>query len=295
MTATDERLVITRPGVYDMPAATYHLDPVAGGSLSSTGARLLIEPGGPAKYRYGLDHPGGESTDAFDFGTAAHQVVLGDPEDRIVVLEADDWRKAETKALAEAARAEGKTPLLRRQWQIVLDMAAAIKQHPTATALLKASSGQPEQSLVWQDALTGVWCRARIDWLRSPVAGQQLLVVDYKTARASDGESFGKSAANYGYMVQAAFYLEGIRALGIDDNPRFLFVVQDKDAPYLVNVIELDEVAMILGRNLARNAINTFAECQRTDDWPGYGTEIETVSLPEWFLKLYDEDTEMVI
>jgi len=47
MTATtpeqaEERTVIRRPGLYDLPEHIYHADPVPGGSLSSTGARRLL-------------------------------------------------------------------------------------------------------------------------------------------------------------------------------------------------------------------------------------------------------------
>jgi hypothetical protein len=45
MTATLDRTVITQPGVYDLPADVYHADPVPpelGGSLSSSGAKLLL-------------------------------------------------------------------------------------------------------------------------------------------------------------------------------------------------------------------------------------------------------------
>src|SRR5690606_30614366 len=65
------------PGVYDnVPSEVYHSDPVPGGSLSSTGARKLATEC-PAAFKHWLDNPE-PSKKEFDFGTAAHKVVLGD-------------------------------------------------------------------------------------------------------------------------------------------------------------------------------------------------------------------------
>ncbi|MBO0827768.1 MAG: hypothetical protein J2P24_08300 [Streptosporangiales bacterium] len=50
-------VMITEPGVYNLPAAVYHADPVPGGSLSQSGAKKLLPPSCPALYRYWADHP----------------------------------------------------------------------------------------------------------------------------------------------------------------------------------------------------------------------------------------------
>ena len=45
-------------GVYDgMDEDAYHADPVPGGSLSASGAKLLLPPSCPALYHYRRDHP----------------------------------------------------------------------------------------------------------------------------------------------------------------------------------------------------------------------------------------------
>ena len=78
-----------------MDEATYHGDPVPGGSLSSTGARKLLPPSCPALFRWQQDHP--VHKDVFDFGSAAHRLVLGaGPE--IALLDYDNMR---TKAAQE--------------------------------------------------------------------------------------------------------------------------------------------------------------------------------------------------
>src|SRR5690554_8211709 len=78
MTATtpeqaEERTVIRRPGLYDLPEHIYHADPVPGGSLSSTGARRLLERS--ALFRYEQDHPPAPRPQ-LELGTAAYNLVL---------------------------------------------------------------------------------------------------------------------------------------------------------------------------------------------------------------------------
>lgn len=287
------RVIITTPGVYDMPTADYFADPVPGGSLSSTGARKLVKRGGPAKFKYALDNPKDSGfSDAFDFGKAAHQVVLGDADDRLVVIDAGNWRTKSAQDQRDAAREAGLTPVLVTQMMVVTAMADAILANPTAAALLRAASGKPERSLFWQDPETSVWCRARVDWFRHPVEGQRFLLVDYKTCASADEDDFSKSTANYGYFQQDDFYCRGVKTLGIDADPAFLFVAQEKEPPYLVNVIQLDETAKVIGMNQNRAAIHTYQECKRTGEWPGYGAEVKTVSLPAWFVRQFDEEPD---
>lgn len=287
-----EQYRITRPGVYDMPADVYHRDPVAGGSLSSTGARRLAEQGGPAKFRYAADHPGEDRTEALDFGVLAHQVILGDADDRIVVINADEWRTDAIKAEVARARAAGKVPVKPKQWATVKAMAEAIENHPKAAGLLH-SAGKAEQTLVWRDSSSGVWCRARFDYYRAKIAGLRLVIPDLKTTEDASNEAFAKSAAKYGYHQQADFYCRGPRALGLDSDPLFVCVAIEKKPPYLVNLIEFEDADLAIGRNLNQAALHTFADCRRTGQWPGYGGpegDVQLVGLPSYYRHLHDED-----
>jgi hypothetical protein len=56
-----------------------------------------------------------------------------------------------------------------------------------------------------------------------------MICVDYKTADHANPAAFAKSALDYGYHQQAAWYLDGLRELGISDDAAFLFIVQSED------------------------------------------------------------------
>lgn len=275
-------LPITAPGVYDLPVDVYHRDPVAGGSLSSSGARAMLPPSCPARYRWELDNPGTGSTRAFDVGTAAHRLVLGAGEP-IHVVDAPNWRTAAARAEADDARAAGHVPLLAHEYTVVEQMATALRNHPVAAALLDpARGGAAEQTLVWQDERTGVWCRALVDWLPAADPARRYYVPDYKTANAADLESLRRAMATYRYHQQAAWYVEGVRAVGVHPAPEFVFVVQEKAPPYLVTIYYPDAVAMRGADALNHVGRTVWQHCNATGEWPGYAADIVELSLPVW-------------
>ena len=274
---------ITEPGVYDgLDEAAYHADPVPGGSLSASGAKLLLPPSCPALYRYRRDHP--KTSAAFDYGTAAHKHVLGAGAP-IGVVDADDWRTKTAKDQRDAFRAAGRIPLLYHDWLQVQEMADRLREHEIAGALFDPEHGRPEQSLFWTDAETGIWRRARLDWLPEHRPGRRLIIGDYKTAAAVDPDSIRKAVANYGYHIQAAQYIDAAIAC-LDADPAFLLVFQMKDPPYLVNIAELDDDAIRAGRARLRDACEMFRDCTETGIWPGYEAVtddgITYITLPPW-------------
>lgn len=263
--------------VEDMPEAQYHAHP----ALSASLAKLLLPPSVPAKFRWVQQH-GRPPKDVFDIGSAAHKLVLRSGPD-IVVIEHDSWRTKAAQEARKQVRADGGIPILEKDFRTVSFMAEALRKHPVASVLFDPKrGGKPEQSLFWVDEATGTPLRCRLDWL--PQSTTRLVTPDYKTATDADLRSVAKASLNWAYYLQAAWYLEGIRATGLDDNPAFIFVFQEKTPPYLVQVVELDHVALEVGRRHMRQAIDTYARCVEADEWPGYSTEIELVSLPDWFV-----------
>ncbi len=254
-------------------------------ALSCSGAKLLLPPSCPAKFRWAQDNPP-EPRDVFDIGTAAHALVLGcgNP---LRAIDADDWRGKAAREARDEARADGHTPLLRKDYDRVHAMAGALVCHPLATALL--SNGKPEQSIFWTDEQTGVELRARLDWLPDVREGKRMVVPDFKTAVSVNPDDFARSAATFGYDMQVAFYTEAVRAAGLDADPAFVFVVQSKEPPYLVSLVELDAEAEEIGRRRMRRAVDTYKTCKDRDWWPGYGEEPVLVSLPYWYVKQQEE------
>jgi hypothetical protein len=265
------------PGLYDIPAELYHSDPIPGGSLSSTGARTLVKKC-PAVFKWELDNPQPYNK-ALELGTAAHKLVLDDgPE--LVLVDAEKWNTDAIRAEVAAIRAAGGIPLKRHELDQVEAMAATLRQHEEAAALLEPGSGVAEQSAFWED--NGVWRRARFDLLRDD--GQ---IVDYKTARSCRREDLEKAFSEHGYHQQQDWYEEAGAVLGVADPERPMqFVVQEKDPPYLVVVTTCDPMARGIGRHLNEVALNTYAICRERGEWPGYLPN-PMISLPPWVERQY--------
>jgi hypothetical protein len=265
--------------VYDMPEAEYHAHP----ALSASGAKRLLPPGCPALFKWEREHP--VHKDVFDFGSAAHREVLG-AGGPVEVGAFSDYRSKDARSWRDGCRAEGRTPILVGDWDQVLGMARAIREHPVASALLDPDRGRPEVSLFWRDEGNGVDRRSRFDWLPDASDGR-LIIPDYKTAQSAEPGAFARSAATYGYHQQAAWYMDAAVALGLAEpgGVSFVFIAQEKTAPYLVTVCELDPYAIDVGRRLNDRACQVFAECTATDTWPGYSEDVELIYLPSWALK----------
>lgn len=264
-----------------IPDLVYHADRA---SLSSSSARTLMQPGGPAKLAAMRAEPPNPKPE-YDFGHAAHKMVLGEGS-QLVKVDADSWRTNDAKARRAKAWAEGKAPLLKTAIEQAQLMAGKVHTHPLAAKLLEA--GSPEFSGYWHDDATGVRLRFRPDWITEPARGR-MICVDYKSAKSADPEQFKKHAADYGYHCQAAWYLDGLREVQISDDAAFLFIVQEKVAPYLVSIVQLDLEAIEIGRQLNRRAINLYADCYEGNSWPGYENTVHTVSLPSWVVKQHNE------
>lgn len=271
-------IVIDKPGLYEIPEDQYHADPVPaelGGSLSVTSAKKLLRPGGPAIFRYEREHPK-PSTAEMELGTAAHKLALGVGQE-LRAIDARDKRARAWKDGEAEARAAGALPLLASEYATVQAMAAALREHPTASRLLEPGRGEHEVSGFWEDKVYGIWRRCRFDVL----GNWRPLVVDYKTAADASPDGFARAVDKFRYDMQADWYSDAHHAL-CGDWPAFLFITQEKTPPYLVGVYQLDSEAMEAGHGGSEKAIRTYIECTETGTWPGYSTEIETLSLPRW-------------
>lgn len=269
---------ITEPGVYcDLSNEDYHLDPVPGGSLSASGAKTILKA--PARFRYEQQHP--VYKNVFDFGSVAHALALGDDTVNIVRLDFPDRRTKDYKTAEAEARALGSVPILRKDYAVIEDMVIALQDNTDAMDLLTIP-GKPEQSAFWQDERTGIWRRARFDRLPNSDA-PVFVIVDYKTAASADPDDFARTVASYGYHMQAAWYCDAARALDLNPDPAFAFVVQEKDPPYIATVIQLVESATDLASQQNAKAIDRYIECKRTDTWPGYASGVTHIELPGYY------------
>ena len=71
-------------------------------------------------------------------------------------------------------------------------------------------------------------------------------------------------------------YLDGLAEVGHTARD-FVFVVQEKEAPYTVAMYRLSEESIEEARMKYRDALKLYAECRDRDEWPGYTDGIEEI------------------
>jgi hypothetical protein len=260
------------PGLLHMPANQYHADQAIGHS----GILKMLKS--PAHLRETLDHPQ-PPTPAMAFGSAVHTYVL-EPErfsKEFVVAEKFDRRTKEGKEAAarfEEAN-QGKTLITPEDLTTLSLMRAAVLAHQGAAKLL--AQGEAELSAFWSDSATGIACRCRPDWFNGTT------LVDLKSCIDASSRGFSRAIANFGYDVQAAFYVDGIKRVTGMELP-FLFVAVEKESPHAVAVYRADPEIIKIGRKKYQAALQLLKWCQESGTWPAYqpAGEVELISLPRW-------------
>jgi hypothetical protein len=241
--------------------------------------RKLLPPSCPAKFRWEADHPLHSQT--FDHGKIAHALVLGDGDVEIAVVDAKDWRTKKAQQQRDDAWAAEQIPILAADYQICVEMAAAVRAHPIAGPLFAAGTGRPEQTLRWADPLTGVATNR-------PPSGVRMVVPDYKTAASAEPGAFTRSAANFGYHLQAAHNLNGILINGLAHGAAWVFCVQEKEPPFVVTVVELDDTYLRIGNAQIAEAIRVYLQCIAAGRWGGYSDDVVQVAPPRWLTAQYE-------
>ena len=291
--------LITAPGAYSgIDTADYHRTPHRrpAAAISASGLKTLLHRS-PAHYWFDSplnpNRPPEKDKPHFNVGKAAHDMLLLSerwPECYHVLPEG--FSRAKSKAMAseiaeaDAAQDAGKTLLSADDAELVHAMAAAIRANRLATAVL--SNGESEVTLCWRDEATGVWLRARPDFLPH----KRLIIPDLKTAADASPRAFQRAIANLGYAMAAALYIDGIAAVYGTRPTNWLHVVVEKEPPHVVALYELPAEDIQRGRHLCRRAINRFAECLSADRWPGYSDEPSPLGLPGWERRQIDEGVD---
>jgi exodeoxyribonuclease VIII len=147
-------------------------------------------------------------------------------------------------------------------------MAESVTSHPIVRECF--SDGRDEVSVfaTWQIPI-----KCRIDRLTNSA------IVDWKTC--SDITGIDRTAAQYHYDMQAAWYRECVHAVTGKYLP-FVFVFVEDAPPYSVRVLEAGETMLERGMVDMRRAVETYIECQERGEWPAWPAVVETLELPAW-------------
>lgn len=262
----------------NMPNGIYHGlsadDYFKANRINCSGLKLINQS--PLHYKHSLEQQR-EETQAMKIGSAVHCAVLESSEFEkryIVMPDGIDRRTKEGKALCAEMEESGKIILSANDYKMIDGIAQSVKSHESASKLL--GNGRPEMTVFTE--IDGVPAKCRIDWYRSNV------IVDLKTTEDASLDGFQRSVAKYGYHSQSAWYLDCCESLNIPAQ-HFIFIAVEKTEPYAVGVYELDSASIEVGRTLNQRALDKYRQCLETNNWHGYPTDIQTLSLPAWAMR----------
>lgn len=270
--------------VPDLDEVVYH----AHSALSSTGARQLLQA--PARFAHWMRNKPPHKK-AYDVGSAVHAKVLGTGWD--VVEIPDRLLSGPNRAISsvaakwwvEMARASNAIPLKAHEIAEVDAMAESVLANAMARVMFE-QEGDAELSVFSRDAETGIEQRCRFDYLGT--GSGRRFAVDLKTKHGlATPVKFSKTVAELGYHVQVGHYLDTLAAAG-GEVDQFVFVVVEKEPPYLTATYVLGREYLEMGYAGAAEARRRFAAGIESGDWPGYPQELQIAIPPNW--AVYDHN-----
>lgn len=258
------------PGYHRMPMTKYLADPCVVPSLNASIAQVLLRES-PRKAWF--SHPrlnpsfAGNEEAKFDIGTAAHALLL-EGQNIIQVCDFDDWRTKDARAQRDAARAAGKTPLLRKHHDDVMAMAKAAESFIQASEIAEYwADSEPELTAVAEER--GVYLRCRMD----RITRNRRFIIDYKSTTDAAPEPFSRQLVRMGYHIQEAFYRRVAVDLGAV-GPRFVFLAQSCEPPYECSLHGCDKSLQEIADAEVERSIEMWRKCVTTKQWPSHGSRI---------------------
>lgn len=239
----------------------------------------------PEKFKWYQEHPV-QSTPALTFGTAVHKLLL-EPDtfdQEFAVAPYVDRRTKDGREAYNAflAASDGKSIISLAEYEKAVEMARKALDAPFVRKLL---DGEREKPFFWVDDLTGEECKIRLDCF-SHIGGKPI-IVDYKSTEDASTDGFMRSAVKYGYDFQSGMYCEGVEKR-TGQKPLFVFIAQEKTAPYALNILQADDLMIKRGYDIFRELIGIYHECKTTGEYWGYLGKynvINNLSLPAWLAK----------
>jgi hypothetical protein len=252
--------------VLNMPNDSYH----SYTGISKSGLDLIARS--PAHYAY---RAAVEPSRAMVIGSATHAAIFEPDVFAKQYMLLKDVTDRRSSAYKEAVKVHGEDNVLTgKEADSVAGMQAALQLNHHAKALLGAK-GWPEIAVFATDPVTGVLVKCKFDKLLC-----DLHAIDLKTTQ--DLREFAKSVANYRYHVQQAFYSDVFEWATGQQLNGFDFLAVEKDAPNASRIFALDKPSVDYGRKLYREALNTYAQCAHSNEWPLPDGDIEYITLPAW-------------
>lgn len=286
--------IIPAIGVHeDVPEDVYHRqwDAISNSRLT------ILHDRTPAHLREAIDHPPAD-TAATIMGRAIHSAILTPGEFKGYVKWTGGPKRSnkakEAFAELEAQHGIGRV-LAPVMYDHVIGVRHAVQRGPSGSAVMALLDGpghRSELSIVWRDEATGILCKARLDHISPDIVTPEGsgAIIDVKSTEDASLEAFMVTCYNYGYHRQAAHYLDGAFANGLEV-AHYIWIAVEKKPPYGVGIYRADAGMLAAGKASIELLLKRYARCVERDEWPCYTPEVVDIGLPPWALKRIEDET----
>ena len=180
------------------------------------------------------------------FGRAYHVAMLEPNEfnDKVKVFDSTTRTTKGYKEFKEE-NSDAPTIILTKEYDKIMSMQDILFSHSEVKDLLQ-SGGEREIANAWKDIDTDVFCKGKADYRNGKT------LIDLKTTGDGSMWGFSNSCKKYGYDRQASFYMDGF---GCDE---FVFITQEKEAPYNVSIFYAGQEFIDRGRNEYKYLLSVY-------------------------------------
>jgi exodeoxyribonuclease VIII len=194
-------------------------------------------------------------------------------------LDVDRRSNANKEAWANFEREHaGKIILKADDYDHVMRMRDAVHSHPIAAGLF--TGGHSEQSVFARDIGTGQLIKCRTDYMHNNFN----TVVDLKKTVDASLDGFKKSATNYRYDVQMAWYYHVLYCAFGYYPETWAFVAIEEEPPYAIGIYFMNEHMPEYQRamNAAMRDFDRIVSHTRENFWPDYGYAPQALEISNW-------------
>lgn len=243
-----------------------------------------------SKCKHAIDNPK-KPTPAMILGSALHIATLEPArfENSFHICPPCDRRTKEGKEIFSKAEKDAAGKLLIRDTgsaddatpkglQLLRGMAKSIRAMNAAAQFLDGA-GQNEVSALWKDEITGLWCKGRFDRYIENHRELGQFIIELKSDRAADDWNFGKTVFSRRYAAQASGYSHGLEII-TGKKVTHIFIAVENFAPFDCAIYKLDDPDVQTGYLQYRRMLDRYAECIKTNVWPGYPDKVQVLSMP---------------
>jgi hypothetical protein len=255
-------------GIYDIPFSIYRAIP----ALNCSKLKKMSKS--PLHFKTAIENPVEVITPQmqriFDKGKAFDLFVLEGGIETLkaaVAIEPDVNRNTKSYKEWKDKVEPGKLILTESEMIGAVKMAEAAYAKKQFSKLF--SDGIPHRVIIWHDQISGLWCKAEIDWI-TPDG----VVVDLKSTADAGFWFFSRNSRKLKYANQGAFYCAGLTAVTGYLHNRFMLAAVEVDAPYESHVFSVPQEDLESAAAWNEDSMRHIRLCLDTDDFPGYPDEV---------------------